>query len=82
MKSLEPLQYDCLCAVARKDNESIYRLGELLEGNGYLHQRGLYTYTPIAPGSVRGVPGSANLTQAGHDAIMCYRALKSDFSFT
>lgn len=85
MKSLEPLEYDWLCAVNREDSQAVHDIAELLyqsHGHSVLLKRGLYTCQDD-PDDVRfAVKGSIRLTSAGQDALMCYRALKGEFSFT
>ena len=83
MKTLEPLQYDWLCAIAKKDYVVIVAIGEMFhDGEATLFKRGLYTAEPHPTEPNKYIVASFQLTTAGRDAIMCYRALMNEFSFT
>lgn len=74
MKTISPLQYDWLCAVERENNEAVARIAKELP-SGELFERGLYTCIPHPENPSGMVHGSARITQAGRDALMCYRAI-------
>jgi hypothetical protein len=82
MKTLEPLQYDWLCAVARLDYPLVKQIADRLNGGGHLLKRGLYTCKPIPDYPGEAMTESIRITSAGHDAIMCFKALTGQFSLS
>jgi len=81
MVTLQPLQYQYLCALDRGDYELASKIGWSLP-RGDLARRQLITFIPDpeCPGNC--IRGSVRLTSSGRDAIMCYRAIIGEYSFS
>jgi len=82
MKTLEPIQYQWLCAVERGNYLLASELSDQCPNGSELLNRGLYTYIPFDGNPDRYEQDSPRLTQAGRDAIMGYRAIIGEYSFT
>jgi hypothetical protein len=75
MRCISRDQYDYLVAIGRQDDGAITIAEEKLPSNGELYRRGLYVGNLIS--STTFEVGSLRLTQAGKDALMCYRILST-----